>query len=250
MQGSDENMVLSSEDSSSPDETECHLQLGLSLSLSPYATSSLSSRSWTSSHSHSVLTNNAPTSQVVGWPPLRAYRMNSYNSHAKSQVTEVFNSMVENSKANIAVVRKSSDNGSVDNSIIGKENRNPRTRSSLFVKVKMDGVPIGRKVDLSAHSSYETLAQSLEDMFNEPNTVLTCKVGLNGVNHGIIAGADRHSKLFDGSSNSVLTYEDKEGDWMLVGDVPWWMFISSVRRLRIMRTSEANGLDWKNRTAD
>lgn len=101
--------------------------------------------------------------------------MNSYNSHAKSQVTEVFNSMVENSKANIAVVRKSSDNGSVDNSIIAKENRNPRTRSSLFVKVKMDGVPIGRKVDLSAHSSYETLAQSLEDMFNEPNTVLTCK---------------------------------------------------------------------------
>lgn len=22
-------------------------------------------------------------------------------------------------------------------------------------------------------------------------------------------------------SDSVLTYEDKDGDWMLVGDVPW-----------------------------
>lgn len=29
------------------------------------------------------------------------------------------------------------------------------------------------------------------------------------------------SKLLDGSSDFVLTYEDKEGDWMLVGDVPW-----------------------------
>lgn len=31
----------------------------------------------------------------------------------------------------------------------------------------------------------------------------------------------KSSKLLDGSSEFVLTYEDKEGDWMLVGDVPW-----------------------------
>lgn len=34
-----------------------------------------------------------------------------------------------------------------------------------FVKVSVDGIPIGRKVDLNAHSSYETLAQALVDMF-------------------------------------------------------------------------------------
>lgn len=28
-------------------------------------------------------------------------------------------------------------------------------------------------------------------------------------------------RLLSGSSEFVLTYEDKEGDWMLVGDVPW-----------------------------
>lgn len=60
-----------------------------------------------------------------------------------------------------------------------------------------------------------------------PNVLPSSSVGLNGVNHGIIAGADRHSKLFDGSSNFVLTYEDKEGDWMLVGDVPWWYVFGS-----------------------
>lgn len=34
-----------------------------------------------------------------------------------------------------------------------------------FVKVSVDGIPIGRKVDLNAHSSYENLAQALVDMF-------------------------------------------------------------------------------------
>lgn len=42
-------------------------------------------------------------------------------------------------------------------------------RSPLYVKVNMDGVPIGRKVDLNAHDSYETLALALEDMFQRPN---------------------------------------------------------------------------------
>ncbi|KAJ4831718.1 hypothetical protein Tsubulata_038267 [Turnera subulata] len=43
-------------------------------------------------------------------------------------------------------------------------------------------------------------------------------------------------------SEYVLTYEDKDGDWMLVGDVPWEMFTDSCRRLRIMKGSEAIGL--------
>lgn len=33
--------------------------------------------------------------------------------------------------------------------------------------------------------------------------------------------ATKPSRLLDGSSEFVLTYEDKDGDWMLVGDVPW-----------------------------
>ena len=43
-------------------------------------------------------------------------------------------------------------------------------------------------------------------------------------------------------SKYVPTYEDKDGDWMLVGDVPWEMFTSSCKRLRIMKGSEAKGL--------
>ncbi|KAL2992243.1 hypothetical protein AAZX31_10G038400 [Glycine max] len=266
----DDNLALSSEDSSCPEESELELGLGLSLSSgssskshhhhhariytakdfpssAAAAAAAASSPSSSSSSPNnitagtkraaadSLVANNRP-SQVVGWPPLRTYRVNSFNSHAKS--TEVFNSVAEKSKTDNTVARKTNDNGN-DNNINAKEKRH--LRSSLFVKVNMDGIPIGRKVDLSAHSSYETLAQTLEDMFNESTTVTTCK-GSNGEDYGFIIGGERHSKLLDGSSKFVLTYEDKEGDWMLVGDVPWGMFFSSVRRLRIMRTSEANGL--------
>lgn len=39
--------------------------------------------------------------------------------------------------------------------------------------------------------------------------------------HEVTGEARRPSKLLDGSSELALTYEDREGDWMLVGDVPW-----------------------------
>ena len=35
----------------------------------------------------------------------------------------------------------------------------------MFVKVNMDGVPIGRKIDIKAYDSYDKLSQSLEEMF-------------------------------------------------------------------------------------
>uniref|UniRef100_A0A453JRG6 Auxin-responsive protein n=1 Tax=Aegilops tauschii subsp. strangulata TaxID=200361 RepID=A0A453JRG6_AEGTS len=56
--------------------------------------------------------------------------------------------------------------------------------------------------------------------------------------------AMNESKLMDllNGSEYVPTYEDKDGDWMLVGDVPWEMFVESCKRLRIMKGSEAIGL--------
>ncbi|KAE9591008.1 hypothetical protein Lal_00023463 [Lupinus albus] len=253
----DDNFVFFSEDSSCPDHSNLHLGLALTLSPSPiplyariltskdFPSSSASSSSSSSSLNRksnvtsgnkrvadSVVSTNG-SGQVVGWPPLRTYRMNSLNHNSKLPDAEVIKYMVDKSKSNIAVESSS------DKSITAKQKEN--LRSSLFVKVNKDGTPIGRKIDLSAYSSYETLARTLEDMFNEPTTVTTCK-GSNGEGHGITAGMDGQSKLLDGSSNFVLTYEDGEGDWMLVGDVPWWMFLSSVRRLRIMRTYKTNGL--------
>ncbi|KAJ0965910.1 hypothetical protein J5N97_027048 [Dioscorea zingiberensis] len=72
-------------------------------------------------------------------------------------------------------------------------------RSAVCVKVKMEGVGIGRKVDLSLHHCYESLLHALSDMFFPYHH-----------NEGVV-----------GLHGHKVTYEDGEGDWLLVGDVPW-----------------------------
>ncbi|GER52687.1 auxin-responsive protein [Striga asiatica] len=103
----------------------------------------------------------------------------------------------------------------------------------LYVKVSMDGAPYLRKIDLKTYCSYPELSSALEKMFS-CFTIGQC------------AGQEQlsESRLMDllNGSEYVLTYEDKDGDWMLVGDVPWEMFMDSCKRLRIMKGSDAIGL--------
>lgn len=101
-------------------------------------------------------------SQVVGWPPIRTYRIQSLVNHAKSPMTEEITSVVDKCKSKNTIVDKTNC-GSTLNRNVAKEKGLLKT--SLFVKVNMDGIPIGRKIDLSAHSCYETLSQTLDDMF-------------------------------------------------------------------------------------
>ena len=49
--------------------------------------------------------------------------------------------------------------------------KDQRIKKGLFVKVNMDGMPIGRKIDLLSHSTYEGLVATLEEMFQKPNSV-------------------------------------------------------------------------------
>ncbi|XP_021832491.1 auxin-responsive protein IAA9-like [Prunus avium] len=146
----------------------------------------------------------AAKAQVVGWPPIRSFRKNS---------------LATTSKNNDEVNGKPGPGG-------------------LFVKVSMDGAPYLRKVDLRTYSTYQELSSALEKMFS------CFTIGQYG-SHGA-PGRERlsESKLRDllHGSEYVLTYEDKDGDWMLVGDVPWEMFIDSCKRLKIMKGSDAIGL--------
>lgn len=112
-----------------------------------------------------------------------------------------------------------------------------KNNDPLFVKVSMDGAPYLRKVDLRSYATYQELSSGLEKMFS------CFTLGQCG-SHG--AGGENMSetKLKDllHGSEYVLTYEDKDGDWMLVGDVPWEMFTESCKRLKIMKSSDAIGL--------
>ncbi|KAD4888314.1 hypothetical protein E3N88_20387 [Mikania micrantha] len=153
-----------------------------------------------------VNTSNPPAAkaQVVGWPPVRSFRKNILATNSKT-------------------------NDEVD----GKPGP-----GALFVKVSMDGAPYLRKVDLRSYTTYQQLSSALEKMFS------CFTIGQCGSQGAPGRESLSESKLRDmlHGSEYVLTYEDKDGDWMLVGDVPWDMFISSCKRLKIMKGSDAIGL--------
>ncbi|KAL8044703.1 hypothetical protein ABFX02_08G062700 [Erythranthe guttata] len=108
----------------------------------------------------------------------------------------------------------------------------------IFVKVSMDGAPYLRKVDLRTCATYQELSSALEKMFS-CFTIGQC--GPEGAPSREVLSESKLRDILHGSEY-VLTYEDKDGDWMLVGDVPWEMFISSCKRLKIMKGSDAIGL--------
>lgn len=93
----------------------------------------------------------------MGWPPIRSFRKNLASTSASKPAPESQN--VNPSKVpNVKPVETS--------------------RKGMFVKINMDGVPIGRKVDLSAYASYEKLSSAVDELFR-----------------GLLAGNDRSSKL-------------------------------------------------------
>ncbi|XP_042497702.1 auxin-responsive protein IAA28-like isoform X2 [Macadamia integrifolia] len=132
--------------------------------------------------SPSTIHDNGEGDGIVGWPPIKRSRRNLHllHHHHQNQAGQVH----------------------------GRPN-------SMYVKVKMEGVPIGRKVDLSLHNSYQTLTNTLISMFGKYE-------------------GDMNRSLNQGSTRYTLAYQDKDGDWLLVGDTPWQTFVSSVQRLEIL----------------
>ncbi|QCD80633.1 auxin-responsive protein IAA [Vigna unguiculata] len=109
---------------------------------------------------------------VVGWPPVN-YRRKKLR--------------VDNCGDHDEVAGR-------NNHVIWVDHGCSTTSNSQYVKVKMEGVGIARKVDLGMHRSFHTLMETLMDMFG------TCHQESNGYE---------------------LAYQDKEGDWLLAQDVPW-----------------------------
>lgn len=123
---------------------------------------------------------------VVGWPPIKNLRKKHRQQHHGDRA---------------AKNNQTSENGF---------GCGFRQSNSMFVKVKMEGVTIARKIDLSLHDSFQTLTTTLISMFG----------------------------LWHEDSNSyALTYQDKEGDWLIAQDVPWRAFISTVQRLQLLKRS-------------
>ncbi|KFK26369.1 hypothetical protein AALP_AA8G239600 [Arabis alpina] len=87
----------------------------------------------------------------------------------------------------------------------------------FYVKINMEGVPIGRKVNLSAFNNYQQLSLAVDQLFSKKDPL-------------------------DLNRQYTLVYVDTEGDKVLVGDVPWEMFVSTVKRLHVLKTSQISSL--------
>ncbi|KAL9235118.1 hypothetical protein vseg_009911 [Gypsophila vaccaria] len=114
-----------------------------------------------------------------------------------------------------------------------RKNSLQSTTRSIFVKVSMDGAPYLRKVDLNLYKCYNELIKALENMFKfkaikTTSTLLSIETQSCNDNKDGLVGYD------------AITYEDKDGDWMLVGDVPWKMFTTSCKRLIIIKPSSSH----------
>ncbi|KAK1258032.1 Auxin response factor 1 [Acorus gramineus] len=81
------------------------------------------------------------------------------------------------------------------------------------VKVHMQGIAVGRAVDLVALEGYDELIAELESMFD-------------------IKGELQHRKKWE------VVFTDDEGDMMLVGDDPWREFCEMVRKIYIYMSEE------------
>ncbi|KAJ7568402.1 hypothetical protein O6H91_01G031300 [Diphasiastrum complanatum] len=173
-----------------------------------------------SRHGATVSPNRAP----VGWPPVQSFRKNSLPAPHLKSVAE-------------------SEDKPASGSLAAAPSAMHNKSHPLFVKVYMDGLAIGRKVDLKIHNSYNKLSATLEEMFRRylnASHQVDQVVGSKPLTKNLIHCEGKNLNFLCGSEY-VITYEDNDGDLMLVGDVPWGTFEEKVKRLRIMKGCEAIG---------
>lgn len=91
--------------------------------------------------------------------------------------------------------------------------QNSYNSSRTRTKVQMQGVAVGRAVDLTMIDGYSKLIDELEDMFD-------------------IKGQLRVRDKWE------IVYTDDEGDMMLVGDDPWAEFCNMVKRIFICSSQD------------
>ncbi|XVE58098.1 hypothetical protein DITRI_Ditri04bG0143000 [Diplodiscus trichospermus] len=106
-----------------------------------------------------------------------------------------------------------------------KENQSKQSCSSSTrsrTKVQMQGVAVGRAVDLAMLEGYDQLIDELEEMFDTK-------------------GELRPRNKWE------IVYTDDEGDMMLVGDDPWVEFCNMVRRIFICSSQDVKKMSTGNK---
>ncbi|XP_038886196.1 auxin-responsive protein IAA29-like [Benincasa hispida] len=139
-------------------------------------------------HFSNIQKKDEEKKEAVGWPPIESWRKKVFHWQPQPPQT------AENRRPVVADQSSNQNDG----------------QNSLFVKVKMEGVAIARKLDLRLYHSHQSLKTALIAMFTTYKAI-----DHNGWDFTII-------------------YEDQDGDWILAEDLPWNSFVESVQRLKIL----------------
>ncbi|PON67859.1 AUX/IAA protein [Parasponia andersonii] len=188
---------------------------------------------------HKRVSTSASTGPVVGWPPVRSFRKNvaKYSSFSKSAATNISH-YDYSSEQKDQVAQDDHDLNAEGNNINSTDHHDDPIKPEdhhKFVKINMEGVPIGRKVDLNAYDSYDKLSCAIDQLFR----------GLLAAQRDYSASEpmeETEDAKAVTNGECTLVYEDNEGDTMLVGDVPWQMFVSTAKRLRVLKTAKLSTL--------
>ncbi|KAL0559304.1 hypothetical protein IC582_003910 [Cucumis melo] len=124
---------------------------------------------------------------LVGWPPLKKRRKSLFMKEGVGRRAVIRRPAVKND---------------------GGFWRGLDLNNSRYVKVKMEGVGIARKVDLREHHSFDALRATLMNMFDETN-----------------------------SEGYRLTFQNTNGEWLLAENVTWRNFIGDVQRIKLEKKS-------------
>lgn len=112
--------------------------------------------------------NEEEENSLVGWPPIKSWRKKElHQQHAAG--------------------------GRIRNNRMQANENHRRGPNSFYVKVNMEGVTIGRKVDLRLYNSYQTLTNTLISMFAKCKwwwVLLSFSGSLVGLLWGIYSGFD------------------------------------------------------------
>ncbi|XP_015577377.1 auxin response factor 11 [Ricinus communis] len=120
---------------------------------------------------------------------------------------------------NVDVSKASKEQKEAASEVMPKETHSkPGTTSTRTrTKVQMQGVAVGRAVDLTALKGYGDLIKELEELFEIKGELST-------------------------REKWAVVFTDDEGDMMLVGDDPWREFCKMVRKILIYSSEEAKKL--------
>ncbi|WOL02210.1 auxin response factor 11-like [Canna indica] len=155
---------------------------------------------------------NRPNSELV--PPLHAEHHPSTKLSSSVEESEQKPGLSKSSKERKQVPQESSKD------VHGRQNSSARSRT----KVHMQGIALGRAVDLTNLEGYTDLMRELEQMFE-------------------IKGELQHRNKWE------VVFTDDEGDMMLVGDDPWLEFCSMVRKIYIYPAEEVKKMEPRSKLA-